>query len=596
MFLQKYRKLISIIVAFWTTISLGLNYSWEGSFFSHFDGNSFLYFFVFVALSVFFNFMLKQKVDKRTIYFTAALAIILSTFEIVGHSFVNCHHLEFLGSKIAVIKSFIRLVGFSSILFSSLIYFYIFILPWLKSQPINVDKFSFSNKKIFLISWGVIFFCYLFYLLKFWPGSIGYDSVVQLQQVFGFREYNNHHPLIHTFILAFFIKIGYLFSNDFHYGIFLYSLSQMIVMSAIFAYVVYFLTKEKLPFFFRLITLLFYALFPIFGLYSITMWKDVPFGFFMALYVVCIFDIVVNPEKFWKNKQNIIAFVIVSFFVGLFRNNGIYVVLLSMPIIIFFNRKFIKTAVVYCVSVCATFLLWNVLIFGILAFQKGSKKEMFSVPLQFFARLTCEKGEQLTKDEKDNIFNFLPVSQSVIQKIYNPILSDDIKDLFNEKYYDDHKIDFFTFWIKETFKHPFIAFCSFANNNFGYWYTESDWNFGFLCGYLHVLEIGKGYDIHNKTILNLPIIDFLINVGYGRLNLPIINMIYSDGFMFWIVLIVFTYLIIKKKYKFLQLFAPIFVLWLTCLASPVYNEYRYMFGIICSMPVVCATVFYKKDC
>lgn len=595
MFLQKYRKLISIIVAFWTTISLGLNYSWEGSFFSHFDGNSFLYFFVFVALSVFFNFMLKQKVDKRTIYFTAALAIILSTFEIVGHSFVNCHHLEFLGSKIAVIKSFIRLVGFSSILFSSLIYFYIFILPWLKNQPINIDKFSFSNKKIFLISWGVIFFCYLFYLLKFWPGSLTNDSLSQLHQIFGLREFTNHHPLIHTFTIVFFVKFALIFTDNLHYGVLLYSLFQMITMSAIFAYVVYFLTKEKLPFFFRLITLLFYALFPIFGLYSLTMWKDVPFGFFMALYVVFIFDIVVNPEKFWKNKQNIIAFVIVSFFVGLFRNNGIYVVLLSMPIIIFFNRKFIKTAVVSCVSVCAAFLLWNVLIFGILAFQKGSKKEMFSVPLQFFARLTCEKGDILSLEERETIYNFLPKPQSIIIEKYKPILSDPIKGMFNQNYYDSHKVEFFTFWIKETFKYPRVAICSFVNNSYGYYYPESNSNCLTPSG-INVSPTVDKLGLQNKTFFNFSFTNFFLDMSYQHKNLPIINMIYSDGFMFWIVLIVFTYLIIKKKYKFLQLFAPIFVLWLTCLVSPVYNEYRYMFGIICSMPVVCATVFYKKDC
>ena len=39
----------------------------------------------------------------------------------------------------------------------------------------------------------------------------------------------------------------------------------------------------------------------------------------------------------------------------------------------------------------------------------------------------------------------------------------------------------------------------------------------------------------------------------------------------------------KKEYKYILLYLPIFVLWLTCIASPVFCEYRYAYPIFTSI-------------
>lgn len=595
MIIKNYRKTISIIAALLSTLSFGLNYNWEGDFFSHFDGNNVFLVFLFVGLSVFYNFMLKQNLEKRMIICTAILSFLLANFYIVGHTFQFCHYLEILGSKAAIIKSFIRILGYGSVIFSSLIYFYQYFVPWLKELSLKQNTFPTNKKSHFFITFGIIFFCYFLYLLKFFPGSLSYDSINQLSQAIGLKECNNHHPLLQTFCIALTIKIAGIFSDNIHYGILLYSVFQMITISAVFAYTLYFLAEQNIPHLLRLLTFFYFALFPIFGLFSITMWKDIPFGMVMTLYLIIIFCIIKNPQTFWKNNKNLYFFIIISILVCLFRNNGFYVVLLTIPFVIFFNKKFIKKVSLVCAMVLSGYFVWQILIFGILDFKQGEKSEMFSVPLQFFARLTSEKSDRLSQEEKEKIHNFLPVDANTLAAIYSPILSDNVKDIFDENYYNNHKFEFFAFWAKETIKNPFVAACSFINNNYGYWYPDSDWLYGFAAGIdSRFTKISDEITLENKTIFDFPIINFFVDMSSNHKKIPIINTIYSVGFMFWIVLVILYYHIIQKKYNKILIIIPILILWFTCLASPVFCEYRYMFALVCSLPIIFASMLNKS--
>ena len=47
-----------------------------------------------------------------------------------------------------------------------------------------------------------------------------------------------------------------------------------------------------------------------------------------------------------------------------------------------------------------------------------------------------------------------------------------------------------------------------------------------------------------------------------------------------------SYCICDKEYQKIIVFIPLFALWLTCVASPVWNELRYILGIYVSLPIV----------
>ena len=72
------------------------------------------------------------------------------------------------------------------------------------------------------------------------------------------------------------------------------------------------------------------------------------------------------------------------------------------------------------------------------------------------------------------------------------------------------------------------------------------------------------------------------------------SMILSIGFMFWINLIILMYVIYKKKYKNILIFIPILAMWLTTIASPVFCEYRYVFSMVVTLPVIVSSISIRR--
>ena len=91
-------------------------------------------------------------------------------------------------------------------------------------------------------------------------------------------------------------------------------------------------------------------------------------------------------------------------------------------------------------------------------------------------------------------------------------------------------------------------------------------------------------NLKEAPILNIPIIDDIINSIYEK-QIPIVSLIANIGFAFWIVLTLLFYNIYKKKYNYLLMFIPIGALYLTCLASPVSGELRYIYAMFLSLPL-----------
>ncbi len=101
--------------------------------------------------------------------------------------------------------------------------------------------------------------------------------------------------------------------------------------------------------------------------------------------------------------------------------------------------------------------------------------------------------------------------------------------------------------------------------------------------------IPKKVGIKESPIINSKIIDKLMNDEFIN-KIPIINLLFSIGFVFWIILTCLTYLIYKKKYNLIILFCPVLFVWLTSIASPVFGEFRYVYSMFVTLPILIASV------
>lgn len=165
---------------------------------------------------------------------------------------------------------------------------------------------------------------FLLYLLTYAPGTVLRDSMLSIIQGLGIAKFNNHHPVVYSIFVGFFMRIGRVL-NNYNIGVMLYSVVQLLIMSGIIGYFLAWLKKRNVKMEYILLTYLFFVANTVFASYAIIMWKDPLFSGFVFLMTLYIFDIIEQNGEPLKKISGIIKFVILSLLIAFFRNNGIYI-------------------------------------------------------------------------------------------------------------------------------------------------------------------------------------------------------------------------------------------------------------------------------
>lgn len=318
---------------------------------------------------------------------------------------------------------------------------------------------------------ALIFLAWLPYFLRYYPGLLTSDSIVQLSQAIGISELTNHHPIFHTGIIALFVNIGQAIFGNINAGVAFYTIAQMLIMSGIFAFILRYLSKKQVPVIVRVITLLYYMFYPINALFSVTMWKDVLFAGILPIFIILCVELITNTEEFFSKKKNIVSYIIVSLLVLFARNNGMYVVVLTMPFIVIVLRKYWKKVIPLFVSIILIYAVIKTSVFALLDVKNGSVAEMLSIPLQQIARVVKYHEEELDEETINRINNFFECDN--IGEKYNPILSDPVKAELNDEYFDENKGEFISLWFNLLTRYFKDYVESFISNSYGYYYPEA---------------------------------------------------------------------------------------------------------------------------
>lgn len=515
--------------------------------------------------------------DKRLIICASITSIILAIFEVVGHSINTYYDLrEIIGSYGECLLSIGKII-----LYATLIYLLIILVTNLiqriKHKEIKEYALLTANTKSFFWVWGIIFLLWFPYFLQYYPGILSPDSIRQIQQVLGEMNYTTHHPIIHTLIIKIFIDIGNVL-NNLILGISLYSIFQMLVMSAIFAFVVYYISKKKMPNIIRLLVLLSFAIYPIHAMYSITMWKDILFGGAIVLYTIWIYEYTQNRE-FVENKKNIISFIILTVMIIMLRKNGMIVTIFVAPFLIFLRKDKIKKVALMILASYVLYIMIHTSLVNIYNADKGEIREALAIPIQQLARVVTKEENNLRQEEISQIKKFIQSDQ--IAELYNPVLADPIKDCFNSSVFNQNKIEFIGMWTKLFFKYPLDYIEAFLCNSYGYWYPEAK-------NWVVATEVVSKATLGVEPIINTKTIPNIVSFSITKRKIPIL---FSIGSNVWIMLISFMLCFYKKKYNVLLAFIPSMALVLTSMASPVFCEFRYVYGVFTSMPFLLAITY-----
>ena len=559
------------------------------------------------VLLIYFIYKFYQKstiIHKKK--FLKVLSLILAFFMIFGNSFM-C-----VGSTALIFKN----IGYfllSLIMYIGYYYLFLVLISYL-FRFLDKNNFSEENKEKkdnkfvatfkkhpFLFSLCFIVICWLPYIISYYPIILSPDPSFQIRQFFGIRtkyaDYailldenvvmTNHHPVTHTMLLGGCLKLGTMIGND-NLGLFFYSIIQISVLASVLAFSIYYMQKMGLKTKYLIGVLLIYALVPMFPLYAMSGVKDVLFGAFIFLYFIFLHNLVKTKCEGYK-WWNYLLIIILLILICLFRNNGIHVLILSLPFTLIIARKKWKQLLTVMVCVFGFYGVFDKVILPYYKITPGSVREMLSVPFQQTARLAKYHGDEFTEEEIATIDKILGYDD--LAERYDPELADPVKNEFNKYATDEDLKEYFKVWFNGLIKHPGTYIEATMNNVYGFFYPEKTKWYVYYKFDDRITENGFDYHYNSLETSRNILSEYAVAFPY----IPGIGLISNIGFNVWIIFTLFAYAIYKKLYKNILVLAPALILILVCVVGPANTYFRYALPFIFAMPFIIGVFLEKRE-
>lgn len=446
----------------------------------------------------------------------------------------------------------------------------------------------FRIKKVYFVIWLFIFLSWLPAFIAYYPGIFSYDMPYQTWTAFGLVEHTKHHPPLHTFIWSLCLKCQDLIHLE---AIVIYTLIQMVLLSAAFAGIIHFLIKKNMKNWIILASLLFLSVNPVVAICSLLPIKDIYFTAFFVLAVVELCKLYMDPDSYFSNLKNYIILGVFVLLSCLFRNNAVYAFILGVPVAaIALKKQWKKVLLIFMLPIVCYYFI-DGFVYTSLGIREGEVMEMLCVPQQQIANVAANKGESLTDEEKAAINEYLPCE--TMAGLYNPRLADPIKGSINQEKVEEDKGKFLKLWMDLFFEYPGEYANAFLTLNLPYWYIDS----AAIDPYAEREYIETGiYETDQYTFERKNPLPFLFNfyekvASYELLaGIPVISLLCSMTFPIWIMLFCIFLLKAKGHRKGMCVLAVPCFFWLTYIAGPVSN-FRYIIPLFCLYPLLLAFIF-----
>lgn len=463
-------------------------------------------------------------------------------------------------------------------------------------------------KYVFLLSWLAVFLCWIPVFLAYYPAVMAFDFHRQsIEAVKGFIWFNSYQPLAHTWLIWLFLNIGQAL-DGYQTGMALYSIFQMLLFSVACGYscnVVYRLTGKRR---FVVGMVCFFGLFPFISILSVGVTKDVPFS---ALFLVFVSLFVERNFLCNKKKQKIIdlLWVLEGIVMMLFRNNAVYALALFTVFYLILGAKKQKLRIlVMCIALVIGgkgALEGMQVIIG--TEGRGSKIEMFSVPLQQFARVGHYHRYELDEEYYSLVYTYVPHEY---WDQYNPPLADTIKNgvgVYTFPYtWEGHYGEMLSAWLKVGLKYPNTYIDAFLELTAGYWFLD-DVTWAEVLGYgvegrmgaLHTYMasvsevIPEGIPQDSKLPALEKMLEEIVS-GNRFYKWPVVSNLFKPAFYCWgLLLFTIAAVYIRERKKLLVMLLPLVYL-ATMFLGPVV-QVRYVLPIMVILPMMFGVLVSNRD-
>lgn len=467
----------------------------------------------------------------------------------------------------------------------------------LKDNP-NVSKVI---PKLPFVSFVLIVLCRIPWLLYSYPGIMTPDSINQFRQVVGISPFSNHHPWVHTMTISLFYHIGRLFTSDINNAFLFFTLFQICFMAFAASYLIWVITKytKSLPLLSGIIA--FYVLLPYHNVMAICIWKDVMFSGTLLLFCTSLFYLLKEGIK-KQNLFSLILYFISGFLMCLYRSNGWYAFIVTLPFLLFAFRKTWKIMFPLHIVLLALILFVKGPVMNHYNVEQPDFIESISIPLQQVGRVIAT-GQELTQEQETLIKKI--IKTEYVPELYTEYISDNMKELvrtYNPDYLITHKPDYLKLWIELGLKYPDIYFDAYIAQTRGYYSPSAVYSVAEVDGVIdNETGLYREYLLGGKLIVKLR--EILIKL---QDIVPLYGALWSMGSLFWVTLL-FLALTLGQKTSFClkepMNFSDLITVWIPniavivtlLIATPVAIEFRYAYNLAYCIPLYFAIMLLSKE-
>ena len=407
----------------------------------------------------------------------------------------------------------------------------------------------------------VLLVCWTPFFVAEFPGAFRFDATQELMQAE--NGYCGDFPLLHSAIITTMLPLANRITGSYDMGVTVYTIIQMIVCASMYTQIIIVFAKKGINWIIWLFIFLYCSLFPVVQIIVGSEVRDALFSILLTYTVFSFYQMCVDRRRFFENKRYIVKSSLLFVLTLYARNNNaggvsrICSILVFLAILILNIKSYRKGALTYSIS---GIVFYFVIGYGLTMICQpmisqpsiGSSLSLFS---QSIARSYVMERESWSDKELEEASRFIDL-EGVIYVTENA-------DLTKGRIHNDINLrDFLVFWAKLGKNHIGCYVDALLAQTQNMWFPASVID-GYKQQYTTEGEpyyewdktyhaIGEGHSAPVSHLNLTPrILDYYTSIGL-RISfekIPVISMMFSIGFQFWLIIHCVGYLIYRKMYK-----------------------------------------------
>lgn len=456
----------------------------------------------------------RDRVSSRAVWL---LSVLLSVAAVVGMCMDGFDSLDpVTGGPSQIARGLIVLAGW--LVFSRVVWTYLFSLADRARARLGATRPGDGHRLLsrllalldahpLLPPLAVLVIAWAPYLAGYAPGLFMWDTATQILQWFGYpnnaSDYLNlidpsviltqHHPPLSTALIGTCVRAGILIAGDENVGVLLFAILQFSLLALSCAWGLAALGRLGVDVRVRAAALLFLAIVPVFGCYSVTLTKDVLFSAALLSMVMCLAVYLGGPGP-WRRRDAVLL-AAASMGTALLRNGGWLVAAAGLVLAAAVARgraarerrsgadaagaapRRWRAPLGIAIAVVACQFCLTGIVYPALKITPGSVREALSIPFQQTARFFREHAGEIPEDEYEAVADVLDAAD--LAELYRPSKSDPVKNTFNEDAGAAELLAYARVWVAELARDPVCYLEAWLADYYGYLYIggSNSWTY-----------------------------------------------------------------------------------------------------------------------